>query len=524
MNFKNKLMSKMPYAYIKSKTKSKDEAKLIYKGYKAIKENNLFDEEFYRKNYPKTSSMDSLLHYLFFGFAEGKKPFSDFDGAYYKNHYDIKINPLIHYALYGKDMGYSYKIINKSLECFKDFSKKSILFVLHEKINNVGGASFTNMDIIEGLDDSYSRFILTSDGVEVELWKYEDKLEKIAEWPVSYRTDFSLIDLDRSQKIITDEFEDYLFNNHLSLIYREILLKLDIDMIHINHFINHSFDLMNLAIENNIPYLINVHDFYYCCPTIHLLDNDFNFCNLSKSDSCGINIDDTSKIPDIIDIWQKYCFKLLKNAYLNIFPSNSSLDLYKEFYDDLTNIKVIEHGRNLKNNSKKSKLDKSKIKVLLPGHISPHKGSLLIPKIKEFDKNNQIEFHFAGTTIPNLNKYGINHGRYDRDNFNEIVNEIKPSFIAILSVCPETYSHTLTESLNAGIPVIATDLGALKERVEKYDAGWTVKSNPKEIYKKIVGIDEIDYSEKVANIDKIQFKSFEEMIKEYESIYNKMSC
>ena len=103
MSFKNKLFSKFPGRYISYKVKDKSKALEIKKGYKAIRKNNLFDDEFYLKKYPKVSSsgMDPLLHYIFFGFSEGKKPNNTFDGVFYKNHYsDVDINPLIHYALY----------------------------------------------------------------------------------------------------------------------------------------------------------------------------------------------------------------------------------------------------------------------------------------------------------------------------------------------------------------------------------------------------------------------------------------
>ena len=106
MSFKNRLMSKIPASYILHKSSNKAEAKLIVKGYNAIRKNNLFDDEFYLNKYPKVkaSGMDPLLHYIFFGFNEGKKPNKDFDGVFYKYHYDdVEINPLIHYALYGID-------------------------------------------------------------------------------------------------------------------------------------------------------------------------------------------------------------------------------------------------------------------------------------------------------------------------------------------------------------------------------------------------------------------------------------
>lgn len=74
MSFKNRLMSKIPASYILHKSSNKAEAKLIVKGYNAIRKNNLFDDEFYLNKYPKVkaSGMDPLLHYIFFGFEEEK--------------------------------------------------------------------------------------------------------------------------------------------------------------------------------------------------------------------------------------------------------------------------------------------------------------------------------------------------------------------------------------------------------------------------------------------------------------------
>lgn len=129
-----------------------------------------------------------------------------------------------------------------------------------------------------------------------------------------------------------------------------------------------------------------------------------------------------------------------------------------------------------------------------------------------------------GTTIPNLNSYGINHGRYKREDFNRIVGEIKPSFSLILSTCPETYSYTLTESWMAGLPVIASDLGALKERINSNDAGWLVDyTNIKEIYNLIININHNDYENKLSNISKIKFKELDEMCDEYISLFAKLT-
>ena len=129
-----------------------------------------------------------------------------------------------------------------------------------------------------------------------------------------------------------------------------------------------------------------------------------------------------------------------------------------------------------------------------------------------------------GTTIPNLNSYGVNHGKYERKDFNRIAADIEPSFSLILSTCPETYSYTLTESWMAGIPVIASDLGALKQRITSTDAGWLVDyTNINEIYNLIININQNDYENKLSSISKIKFKDLNEMCDEYISLYNKLT-
>ena len=42
----------------------------------------------------------------------------------------------------------------------------------------------------------------------------------------------------------------------------------------------------------------------------------------------------------------------------------------------------------------------------------------------------------------------------------------------MVSICEETFSYTLSESWAAGLPAFASNLGALRERIEKHGGGW----------------------------------------------------
>lgn len=526
MSFKNKLFAKFPSKYISYKVKDKAKALEITKGYKAIRKNNLFDDEFYLKKYPKVSSsgMDPLLHYIFFGFSEGKKPNDTFDGVFYKNHYpDVNTNPLIHYALYGINEDRQINVSNRDLSEFYSEDKKNILFVLHEKIGTVGGTGFLNMDIINHLPESYNTFILTSDGEDIELWNVKDNLEKIANYNISFNTNFSIID-NEDNFISKNNFENIFFNDDLAIIYDEILSKLGICLVHINHLINHSFDLIHIMEKKSIPFIVNLHDFYYICPSIHLVDKNCQYCNFNCKDCSGISHKSDISPEIIVKKWKKECFNLLNKSAINIAPTQSVIDIYKDIYPNLNNFNLIEHGINIDKSSYGAELSSKPIKILVPGHVSPHKGSLLIKQLKKLDKKNNFEFHFMGTTIPNLNRYGINHGKYERNDFNNIVSQIKPSFSLILSTCPETYSYTLTESWMAGLPVIASDLGALKERISSTGGGWLVDyTNINGIYDLIININQKDYENKLSNISKIKFKDINEMCDEYITLYDKLT-
>ena len=526
MSFKNKLFAKIPSRYISHKVKDKTKASEIKKGYKAIRKNKLFDDDFYLNKYPKVaaSGMDPLLHYIFFGFEEGKKPNEEFDGVFYKNHYcDVEINPLIHYALYGINENRQIKVQNIDLSEFCSDDKKNILFVLHEKIGTVGGTGFLNMDIIDNLPDKFNAFILTSDGEDIELWNVNQNLEKIANYNVSFNTNYSVID-NEDNFISHDNFEMIFSNNDLAIIYDEILTKLGVSLVHINHLINHSFDLINIIIKKSIPFLVNLHDFYYICPSVHLVDSDCQYCNFDCQNCEGIAHKSDITNEKILERWHNECGNLLEKSAINVAPTQSVVDVYKKSYPNLNNFNLIEHGVKIDKSSYKAKLTSKPIKILVPGHVSPHKGSLLIKQLKELDKKDILQLHFMGTTIPNLNSCGINHGKYERSDFNRIVSEIAPSFSLILSTCPETYSYTLTESWMAGLPVIASDLGALKQRITSTNGGWLVDyKNINDIYNFIININQNDYENKLSSISKIKFKDLNEMCNEYILLYNKLN-
>jgi hypothetical protein len=110
---------------------------------------------------------------------------------------------------------------------------------------------------------------------------------------------------------------------------------------------------------------------------------------------------------------------------------------------------------------------------LVPGNISAAKGAKLLREMVAVDGGHRVEFHVLGDpgdleAMPGL----VLHGRYARDRFLEHAAAIGADIGAVLSVWPETYSHTVTELWAAGLPVFGLDLGAVGERIRASGGGW----------------------------------------------------
>ena len=545
MGFKTRFLSKFPRLYLLSKPNRQVFDNI--KAYGIIKKHNLFDTSFYLSEYPDVAKagMNPIVHYMWYGYRENKKPMKDFDGVYYSHKYpdalESKLNPLSHYALYGLEENREYKLPGNDFKILSDVElgdlldnhvkmecnvRRRVLYLVHEPIGSFGGTGFTSMDIIEDIQDDYDCYILTSTGSEFELWfKEEDHFSKLGNWSISLDDDLSVED--------NIDFRKQQYSKEALKIYSTILSKLNIDLIHINHLINHTFDISTIAEKLEIPIILSIHDYYYICPSIHLVNNNHEYCQqkCQKNEwTCQcIPTQTPQQLEATVKNWQKQSQKFLKKCTKIITPSKSTTTIYINQYPELKDkITTITHGRDLPHPTKIKPVDKIKkpIRILFPGYIGTHKGSLLIKKIKEQDTENQLELHFMGTTYPTLKKYGKNHGRYTREEFTTYVKNINPHFIGIFSTVPETYSHTLTESWNTGTPVIATQLGALEERIKQNKAGYLIPyDNPKEAYQKIIEYSKNinKYNKIIENIQKIKFKTQKQMTTEYKKIYNKLT-
>jgi hypothetical protein len=527
-----KLKKKVDLKYVNDKgntlkTNSKQNSE-----YSLILNSGLFNNQWYLKNNPDVAKakINPLLHYIKYGSKENRNPNPYFDSKWYlKNNPDVakaKINPLLHYIKYGISEGRKvYPALNETEKFIFELkrlnlnnkNKKRILYVIHK---GGGGTPYTNEDLMRHIQNELDCYVLTSNTKEIKLWQYKNNnFIEIYSWHIKSKWS--------AKNFYNPEFRDIYFN---------VLKEIKIDIVHIRHLFKHTFDLPEVATSLGIPLIISFHDFYYICPSYHLLDENNNYCAGKctpgqKQCYIGNELNDLPNLKIFVKKWRNVVKNILIKANVLITTSDIVKQIYSSVYPELSEkIKVIEHGRDFKPIDDITQFyeppsTNKPIKILVPGNINIAKGGELIKNIKKEDKNSKLEFHFIGSLQSNLRlqNYGIYHGPYKREDFNKLVNDIKPSFIGIFSICPETYCHTLSEAWSCGVPVLTTKLGAQEERLNKTGGGWFIDhKNPLKAYKKIIKIANSpkEYNQVIKKIEKITFKSTEEMANEYKNIYS----
>ncbi len=118
------------------------------------------------------------------------------------------------------------------------------------------------------------------------------------------------------------------------------------------------------------------------------------------------------------------------------------------------------------------------LKVVVLGALSAIKGAVLLEAVaaEAARRNAPVEFHLLGYGYRHLLTQPrarlTVHGAYDEADLPRLLEWLQPDIAWFPALWPETYSYTLSACLQAGLPVLAPDLGAFPERLSGRARSW----------------------------------------------------
>lgn len=275
--------------------------------------------------------------------------------------------------------------------------------------------------------------------------------------------------------------------------YARLMRRLHVKHMHIHHLAGFpetaSEWLQRACVTAETPYDISIHDYLMICPRVFLVGETHSYCGeppLGRCETCIATLGSPFGRPSV-DEWRARFGRLLTGARRRFAPNEDVAERFSKYFPRL-GFTVHPHPEPRRDAARLNRWQDKHERgepanrveairnIAIVGHLSGHKGFDLVLRCAQFAEQTRapIRFTIVGSTDHDAAFDALGNvrvlGRYNASEFLGIIERESPDFAFLSSVCPETYSFTLTESVAAGLYPVAFDLGALGRRIRSL--GW----------------------------------------------------
>lgn len=409
-------------------------------------------------------------------------------------------------------------------------SPKSLYFhcVLYVLGGITGGVGETTLDLVEILRTSFHCLILSSsDNILTLYWVHGDRrLKKIGEYHLSHAVS--------AFTHVSCEYDS---------IFADIIDMIDPCLVHVRSLVRHSLGISRICKEREIPLIHSFHDYYAICPSHNLLNSFGSYCQGHCSlvnGNCDSSLFEPKELPELKDKfvyrWRAIMIQYLEQCSVFVTTSKYTADRLIAFYPIVRDIRIIEHGRDLPEDTKhqaSSNADQQtskSLRLVAIGALNKSKGAKELEQLLELsERDNRISIDIYGKVDHSFRRlHRHSKGAYTRDSIIDILRQKNYDAGLLLSKWPETYCHTLTEYWFAALPVIALNCGgAVAERMERSrHGGWLLglDMNTEEIWRFLIDLlankHQIENRKKKIAECQEDIRTASEMALEYKKIYD----
>ncbi len=242
-----------------------------------------------------------------------------------------------------------------------------------------------------------------------------------------------------------------------------VLEAIGIDRLHFHHVHGLPRAVLDLPARLGVGYDVTLHDHFPVCPAYHLRDGAGRYCG--GAPGCVHCLESGPACWDVtIAEWRGLFARFLAMAARVIAPSAATARQLAAHFPGLP-VRVWPHPE------APSEPFTAPLRVLVPGAISPAKGLALLQDCARDAEERRLPLHFrvlgyvAHTPGERLPGPVSITGEYAEGALAPLIALERGDVAFFPAQCPETFSYTLSAVLDTALPVVATDLGALPERL-----------------------------------------------------------
>jgi glycosyltransferase involved in cell wall biosynthesis len=284
-------------------------------------------------------------------------------------------------------------------------------------------------------------------------------------------------------KQLPDDIHHAIGNTALAEIADDLINVEQPDIVHIGHTMRVGA-LAQALKPLGIPYILTLTDFFLACPKVNLVPSRQPLCNGPKQgEACGKLCPELTS--EYIHQRLESAKNILFNARMLIAPSAFVAGVFMQEFPGLA-VKVVHHGlsfEKLKRNQR-TYANGDRIVFCYAGSFNHHKGThVLVEAFKRLNPSNALlKIYGSGpdeSYVKSLTSMAATNGNiefcgvFPESQTGEVLSNV--DVVVVPSLCYENYPMTLHEALACNIPVIATNLGGMAEKIKDGFNGFFFK-------------------------------------------------
>jgi GT2 family glycosyltransferase/2-polyprenyl-3-methyl-5-hydroxy-6-metoxy-1,4-benzoquinol methylase len=367
-------------------------------------------------------------------------------------------------------------------------SKVRVLQVTHA-FGQVAGVEMFTRQLIDGMRDEVATTVI----VPANLSPYQDAVVEeegrglLRGGLLKVHVNFGIFPAAHSLRGVSTSLRSYAAERF----FADTLMASGAQIVQFNHFANlGSFALPLIARALGVKVVVVLHDYFLLCPDWNLLHSSGRACGEARADADSpkcvdclrCRIESRSGVPainvdDFIRERTAIARAILEHADVLVAPSAFVRDQFTRAWGETIRgrIRVLPHGTPAIP-FQPGYEPQQVLRIAFLGNATYVKGIDTFVEAANRLRGEAIRFRIVGAILPGCKIDARDNvavgGSYVQRELSRLLQDIDAVYIGSLS--NETYCYTLDEAFRAGVPVIASAIGAIPERVVEGKTGLLI--------------------------------------------------